>query len=540
MSFAQGLLAGTQAARNVMDSYKEARDARVKREFAQGLAAIDEQGAGPKQFTPDMMPEAAPDPNAPTNMAGLANTPQMTAPTMPLSPQQRLQQQIALANRLGLGQEAANFTNQLTSLNQREEDMRYRAQRDTMSDIDRERERQDRLEQTSIDRNLRAANDALQYQLAQERQGIAQSAEDRAAAAAAAADERISFSDIGASAANAVAMGRQLSPEQLEAMRENSVAANSFYKTLEDKGISTTQLGNLTNTFTSGLNSLLDSLDSYSEEDALAAATNFAQQLDPNAENNSPVRFIKQEDGSYLVEEGGIKLAEGSIRDILSKFKNDLDSNPEGYGVQLYVLNQQQAKAAQNRFSQQLAASKANAEQTKLAIEYIKANTQNGMGPRPGTPEYAALEASALRFAGVTGGLQQTPPLNASVLDQTGGNELTTGSQDVTPPEPTIVEQVTGGLQSQAQKQREAREAASRAAKEARMQPGGDLFNREVSKVTRDLNSKLRQLATEDMPSAIENITAQLEDGENLSPIERAALEKSREYISQIYANRTK
>jgi len=199
MSFAQGLLAGTQAARNVMDSYKEARDARVQREFAQGLAALDEQGAGPKQFTPDMMPEAAPDPNAPTNMAGLANTPQMTAPTMPLSPQQRLQQQIALANRLGLRQEAANFTNQLGQLTQREEDMRYRAQRDTMSDIDRERERQDRLEQTSIDRNLRAANDALQYQLAQERQGIAQSAENREADAAAAQQQRAALEQLYAS-----------------------------------------------------------------------------------------------------------------------------------------------------------------------------------------------------------------------------------------------------------------------------------------------------------------------------------------------------
>jgi hypothetical protein len=72
------------------------------------------------------------------------------------------------------------------------------------------------------------------------------------------------------------------------------------------------------------------------------------------------------------------------------------------------------------------------------------------------------------------------------------------------------------------------------------MQPGGDLFSREVSKVSRDLNSELRQLATEDMPSAIANITAQLEDGEDLSPIERAALEESRDYISQIYANRTK
>lgn len=130
MSFAQGLLAGTQAARNALDAYKDSRQQRIEREFAQGLAAIDEQqkqgraglqdyysGANterfaevptqaPTQFSQGLMPEAV--------------------PQAPMTPEQVVQQQLALANRLGLRQEAGNYTNQLNALRQQQmEQARY-------------------------------------------------------------------------------------------------------------------------------------------------------------------------------------------------------------------------------------------------------------------------------------------------------------------------------------------------------------------------------------------------------------------------------
>jgi len=580
MSFAQGLSSGFAMGSQLGNAIQDRRYTRAlsaqEEEYKRLMEAGQAPTPGAGQVTEAAAPTAvvpgigiavpgaaAPEVMQATYDQGLAAQQQRVPSQM-----ERLQAQRAIAAQYNRLDEVRRLDSAITQQQQydtqlSEQDRRFGLQQKQFGESQRQFNERIAFEQQQYDAQLAEQErrfgleqqrfDALQQQYdAQQQQfnqsfGLQQQTAQQTAARQTAADERISFSDIGASAANAVAMGQQLSPEQLEALRGNSVATNSFYKALEDKGIPTAQLGTLTKNFASGLDSLLQRIDSYKEEDALVAATNFAQQLDPNAGNNSPVRFIKQEDGSYLAEEGGITLAEGSIKDILTKFKNDLDSNPEGYGVQLYVLNQQQTKAAQNRFSQQLATSKVNAEQAKLAIDYIKAATDGGRGPRPGTPEYAGLEQNALRFAGVTGGLSQPTPLNQSVLDP--NTQQNTGDQTDNPPpppppepepEPTIVEQVTGGLQSQAQKQREAREAASRVKQEARMQPGGDLFNREVSKVSRGLNSELRQLATEDMPSAIANITAQLEDGEDLSPIERAALEESRDYISQIYANRTK
>jgi hypothetical protein len=377
MSFAQGLLAGTQAARNVMDSYKEARDARVQREFAQGLAALDEQGAGPNQFTPDMMPEAAPDPNAPINMAGLANTPQMTAPTMPLSPQQRLQQQIALANRLGLRQEAANFTNQLGQLTQREEDMQYRAQRDTMSDIDRERERQDRLNQTSIDRNQRAAFDALNYKLAEQRQGIAQSAENREADAAAAQQAVRAAQDAYANSYNeAVSSGNYAGIMNVPEGVDPGAWQRVVYENLErDLGVSRQQLTSTSSRLSESVNSLVGREFENPQEQFQAWQGLVNELYDSDYSDGVPVEIVdipRENGGGFLIREGNREVARvASLDELGAMAQGVLEKDPLGAALGV-ELNARSADArAQARFERDLEVLKLQAPDKRAALKAL-------------------------------------------------------------------------------------------------------------------------------------------------------------------------
>jgi hypothetical protein len=346
-----------------MDSYKEARDARVKREFAQGLAAIDEQGAGPKQFTPDMMPEAAPDPNAPTNMAGLANTPQMTAPTMPLSPQQRLQQQIALANRLGLGQEAANFTNQLTSLNQREEDMRYRAQRDTMSDIYRDEELEARKAEAASQASLRAAQAAGLTQTQQ------QQAADRVASEAALAGAN----DVSTAllSGNSIFAGFE---DAKKRYADNPAALNAYSRAVYDKFRESTGLseGDIYKSVASVTAPLSQFINTPYDDPTkmLAGFQKVLDSIDPDLTDNIRPEPVPRPDGTWAIKYGDAEIPglEGKdLQDVAAKYMTIVQKDPME-AVSIYDRNK-------NLQISKLAAAKDASEQRKLLADILKSNS---------------------------------------------------------------------------------------------------------------------------------------------------------------------
>lgn len=445
MSFARGLLAGTQAAQNVMDSYKSARDARIEREYAQGLEQLDKQqqlaqqgyegylrGDGterfqqvpteaPKQFDQGLMPEPV--------------------PRAPMTQEQLVQQQLALANRLGLRQEAGNFTNQLNAIEQRRlEEQRYTQQglfAEQKFEADENFRRDDlaiRERDSEGNANLRTQQIAglkAQEQRAQREQDSRDAANFGKTA---------SYSLLNTGEVDFARLG-ELGPE----------AVNAFYDNLVEQGINLNDMGQLSQSFTGQLDNLYSTNYEGNEDTQLQAVTALAQKLDPDASNNVPVSFVRQEDGSYIVEENGVPLAQGTLDDIVTQFKKEISDNPMGYGVKLYSINRKQLDANTKQIEAALKAAELSADKNKLVMDGLKAIMGRTMPPQVGSPEYNQEVYGLFEVAGVP--LQQVPkqfwPENAEQIIAAQG-----GADEKTPPTPpptpqTADERVAAALESQ-------------------------------------------------------------------------------------------
>ena len=414
MSFVQGLLAGTQAARNVMDSYKEARDARIQREFAQGLTELDEQQklnqAGLQSYYSGANTErfAEAPTQAPTRF-GQGLMPE-AVPQAPLTPEQMVQQQLALANRLGLRQEAGNFTNQLNAMRQQQmEEQRYN-QQGLFNEQKFEADEAFRAEQLRLAEIQRQATANLQGAQAQ----ALASQESRAIA------EQESKDDNTFGEAQALALLNTGNVDFSQLSERGPAATNAFYKGLEARGIDLRELGQLSQNFANQLDGLYSTNYSGNEATQLRAVTNLAQRLDPNAANNVPVKFVKQKDGSYVAEEGGVVLAQGSLDDIVTQFKEQLDSNPMGFGVSLYSINKKQLEANARQIQAAIKDAELSLDKSKLVMDGVKAIMGRTMPPTVGSPEFNQEVYGLFEVAGVP--LEKVPqqfwPENAQqILD---------------------------------------------------------------------------------------------------------------------------
>lgn len=396
MSFAQGLLAGTQAARNVMDSYKEARDARIQREFAQGLTELDEQqklneanlqsyysGANrerfaeaptqaPTRFDQGLMPEAV--------------------PQAPLTPEQVVQQQLALANRLGLRQEAGNFTNQLNAMRQQQmEEQRYN-QQGLFNEQKFEADEAFRAEQLRLDEMQRKATANWQDQqaegLAAERAADALKAQRTAAADQARLDVRqatLSGGSIGALLSSAPEKFE--TNEQVLSYRNAVLDGFSAATGLKDSDIA------------KGVESVLAPLSRFiatsfkgenADADALAAFSTVLDTVDPDLTDGIKPQPVF-EDGVVRIMYNGMVLPglEGKdLQDVAAKYMTMVKEDPFE-AVAIVDRNQQL------QIQKLAAAQKAGADQ-KALVEIIKTD--------PSLLRNEQRAGEVLRLLGIEGG----------------------------------------------------------------------------------------------------------------------------------------
>jgi hypothetical protein len=195
MSVSSAIQAGLALGRQARDSWDE-------RKYRQELTALQEQQAG---LAAQPQPYAQATGPLPEPTAGGYVAPE-AMPVRPMTPQQMTEAQLGLANKYGrtqeaqlLEQRASGLRRDATQSSQFDQQMAWNEQQADTAQQRFEQERQDRLNQTSIDRNQRAAFDALNYKLAEQRQGIAQSAENREADAAAAQQQRAALEQLYAS-----------------------------------------------------------------------------------------------------------------------------------------------------------------------------------------------------------------------------------------------------------------------------------------------------------------------------------------------------
>jgi hypothetical protein len=375
MSFAQGLLAGTQAARNVMDSYKEARDARVQREFAQGLAELDEQqkqgqaglqdyysGANterfaevptqaPTQFNQGLMPEAV--------------------PQAPMTPEQMVQQQLALANRLGLRQEAGNYTNQLNALRQQQmEQSRYDQQglfNEQKFEAD-EAFRRDQLAAQETEAKSQAAFRAAQTA------GLTQTQQQQAADRAASEAALKAANDVSAAllSGNSIFAGFE---DAKKLYADNPAALNAYSRAVYDKfrestGLSEGDIYKSVDSVTAPLSQFINT--SYDDPTKmLAGFQKVLDSIDPDLTDNIRPEPVPRPDGTWAIKYGDAEIPglEGKdLQDVAAKYMTIVQRDPME-AVSIYERNK-------NSQLTKLAAAKDASEQRKLLADILKANPE--------------------------------------------------------------------------------------------------------------------------------------------------------------------
>jgi hypothetical protein len=301
-----------------------------------------------------------------------------------MTPQQMAEAQLGLANKYGrtqeaqlLEQRASGLRRDATQASQFDQQMAWNEQQADTAQQRFEQERQDRLNQTSIDRNLRAAADARNYQLALGNQGIAQSAEKREVDAAAAQQAVRAAQDAYATSYNeAVSSGNYATlmnpPEGVDPGAWNKV----LYENVErDLGIPRQQLTSTGSRLAQSVNSLVGREFENPQEQFQAWQGLVNELYDSDYSDGVPVEIVdipRENGGGFLIREGNREVARvASLDELGAMAQGVLEKDPLGAALGV-ELNARSADArAQARFERDLEVLKLQAPDKRAALKAL-------------------------------------------------------------------------------------------------------------------------------------------------------------------------
>ena len=396
MSFAQGLSSGfamgTQLGNTIQDRrYAKALTAQEE-EYKRLMEAGQAPTPGAGQVTETAAPTAVvpgvgiavPGAAAPEVMQATYDQGLAARQVRPPSQIERLQAQLLLAAQYGRMDELKRLDSLIAQQSQfdaqqAEQNRRFGLEQDRFNEMRRQYDESQAAaaQRNAVETNLKAAFDARNYLLAQERQGIAQSAEKREADTAAAEQAVRTAQDAYANSYNqAVSSGNYAGIMNIPEGVDPGAWQRVVYENLErDLGVSRQQLTRTGSRLSESVNSLVNKEFENPQEQFQAWQGLVNELYDSDYSDGVPVEIVDipiNKGGGFLIREGNREIARvASLDELGAMAQGVLEKDPLGAALGV-ELNARSADArAQARFERDLEVLKLQAPDKRAAIKAL-------------------------------------------------------------------------------------------------------------------------------------------------------------------------